>query len=458
MQKILFFITQDLYAKHYLTFDSFRDIEKKYDCSYIASEDVKVFEEKIKKKKNFLGFIKKSLLKREYSRILSDALLLSNKHKSSSFPLRVLMRFNLNFKNVMRRPLWKIPFRFFIRLFNAFKILSIRIPIALIVKNKFLLKKINEYVHTNQNLGNVIQNLKPDLVIIPSSGHDLYFFQSIVECRKQGIKTFAIIDNWDNLSTKSVMPEHPNFVGVWGEQTKKHAIEIQNFKVEQCKVVGSARYQEYFDLRNKDLKSHFNFDYILFLGTSWKWNEEEAIKTLDTFISESSILNKNYKIVYRPHPFRQGKTNEIKLKNIIYDPEILKILQNKSHQFVDLNYYPSLIKNAKFIMGGPQTMMIEAAIFNKYYLALTYDDKINYTNMRKVYNAYHHFRGTEKINTIHYCDDLKKLGQKIIEMIYLKSLDIKKVDIQRQHILFNDSSRYDQKISKIVDEILQTKH
>ena len=70
MQKILFFITQDLYAKHYLTFDSFRDIEKKYDCSYIASEDVKVFEETIKKKKNFLGFIKKSLLKRKYSRII----------------------------------------------------------------------------------------------------------------------------------------------------------------------------------------------------------------------------------------------------------------------------------------------------------------------------------------------------------------------------------------------------
>ena len=51
MQKILFFISQDLYAKHYLTYDSFKVIEKKYECSYLAGEDVKVFKEKISKKK-----------------------------------------------------------------------------------------------------------------------------------------------------------------------------------------------------------------------------------------------------------------------------------------------------------------------------------------------------------------------------------------------------------------------
>ncbi len=458
MQKILFFISQDLYAKHYLTYDSFKVIEKKYECSYLAGEDVKVFKEKISKKKNFLGYIPRNLIKNRYSRILSDALLLANKHKSSSFPLRVIMRFNLNFRNVIRKPFWKIPFRVLVRLFNLIKILSIRFPVALIVKNKFLLKKINEYVHSNQDFRKIIQNLKPDLIVMPNSGFDPYFFQSIVESKKQGIKTFALIDNWDNLSTKSVMPEHPNFVGVWGEQSKNHAIEIQNFKAEQCKVIGSARYQEYFNLRNKELKSHFDFDYILFLGTSWNWNEEEVIKTLDTFISENSKLNEKYKIVYRPHPYRQGKTSEIKLKNIIFDPQIENILQNKTHHFTDLNYYPSLIKNAKFVMGGPQTMMIEATIFNKYYLALTHDDNINYTNMKKVYNSYHHFRGTEKIDTIYYCDDLKKMGQKIVEMVSLKSQDLKKTDNQRQHILFSDSNRYDQKISNIVDEILQTKH
>ncbi len=456
MQKILFFISQDMYVKHYLTFDSFKFIEEKYDCSYLASDHVKIFKDQISKKKNFLGFLETNKKKDNFSRILTDALLLGNKRKSSSFSLRVVMRFNLNFRNVLRKPFWKIPFRILIRLFNSSKILSTRFPISLIVKNKFFLKKINNYVHTNKDISRIIQKLKPDLIIIPNSGYDKLFFQSIVESKKNNIKTFAIIDNWDNLSTKSIMAEHPNFIGVWGEQSKQHAIQIQNFKSEQCKIVGSARYQEYFDLRNKDLKSHFNFNYILFLGTSWNWNEEEVIKTLDNIISENIFLKNKYKIIYRPHPFRQGKTVPMKLKNVIYDPEILEIIEKKK-KYSNLHYYPSLIKNAKFIMGGPQTMMIEATIFNKFYLALTHDDKINYTNMKKVFQAYEHFRGIENIETIHYCDDLKKIEEKMLNIISLETLNMNKIDNQRNFILFKDEMRYDQKILNIVDEILTNK-
>jgi len=184
MQKILFFISQDMYVKHYLTFDSFKFIEEKYDCSYLASDHVKIFKDQISKKKNFLGFLETNKKKDNFSRILTDALLLGNKRKSSSFSLRVVMRFNLNFRNVLRKPFWKIPFRILIRLFNSSKILSTRFPISLIVKNKFFLKKINNYVHTNKDISRIIQKLKPDLIIIPNSGYDKLFFQSIVESKK----------------------------------------------------------------------------------------------------------------------------------------------------------------------------------------------------------------------------------------------------------------------------------
>ncbi len=454
MKKILFFISQDMYVKHYLTFDSFKLIEKKYNCSFLASKDVKIFKDLIERKKNFLGFITRNDKKDRFSRILSDALLIANSHKSSSFPLRIIMRFNLNFRNILRKPLWKTPFRILIRLFNAFRIFSTRFPVSLIIKNNFILRKLNNYIHTNKNFEKILDEINPDLVIIPTSGQDGQFFQSVVESRKKKIKTFAIIDNWDNISTKSIMPEHPNFIGVWGEQTKDHATKIQNFKNSQCKIVGSARYQDYFNLRNEELKSHFDFEYILFLGTSWNWNEEETIKIIDEFITQNHFLKTKYKIIYRPHPFRQGKTIPVNFKNVIYDPEILKIIEKKTHSHSNLHYYPSLIKNAKFVMGGPQTMMIEATIFNKFYLALTYDDKINYTNMKKVFSSYQHFRGIEKIETIHYCDDLNKLGQEILKMISLNSLDINDIDYQRNFILFKDEKRYDQKILNAVDEIL----
>lgn len=455
MKKILIVISQDLYAKHHLTFNSFKLVEDKYDCSYLASEAVKIFKGKISKKKNFLGFLKENHKNDRLSKILSDALLLANRHKSSSFPLRVVMRFNLNFRNVLRKPFWKIPFRILIRLYYSSIIFSTRAPLSLLVKNKFLLKKINDHTHSNKKFGEIIKKLKPDLIILPNSGYDKLFFQSIVESKKNNVKTLAIIDNWDNLSTKSIMAEKPNFLGVWGEQSKQHAVKIQNFKSDQCKIIGSARYQEYFELRNIKLKSHFDFDYILFLGTSWNWNEEDVIKYLDKIISENKVLKNNYKIIYRPHPFRQGKTIPLKLDNVIYDPEILKILNNQTHNQSDLNYYPSLLQNAKFVMGGPQTMMIEAVIFNKFYLALIHDDKINYTNMKKVFSAYEHFRGIENIESIHFCYDLAKLDKEILNIISLESFNLNKIDSQRNHILFNDKHKYDKTILNAIDEILE---
>ena len=171
--------------------------------------------------------------------------------------------------------------------------------------------------------------------------------------------------------------------------------------------------------------------------------------------SGSKALKNNYKIIYRPHPFRQGKTIPLKLDNVIYDPEILKILNNQTHNQSDLNYYPSLLQNAKFVMGGPQTMMIEAVIFNKFYLALIHDDKINYTNMKKVFSAYEHFRGVENIESIHFCHDLAKLDKEILNIISLESFNLNKIDRQRNYILFNDEYKYDKTILNAIDEILE---
>ena len=84
-------------------------------------------------------------------------------------------------------------------------------------------------------------------------------------------------------------------------------------------------------------------------------------------------------------------------------------------------------------------------------------NEINYTNMKKVFQAYEHFRGIENIETIHYCDDLKKIEEKMLNIISLENLNMNKIDNQRNFILFKDEMRYDQKILNIVDEILTKK-
>ena len=41
----------------------------------------------------------------------------------------------------------------------------------------------------------------------------------------------------------------------------------------------------------------------------------------------------------------------------------------------DLKYYPKLLNDCLFAMGGLTTMLIEASIFDKIYLAIGFDDK-----------------------------------------------------------------------------------
>ena len=456
MKKILIIISSDLYIRNYLTHENFKLIEENFDCNYLASDEVEIFRHTMLKKEKFHGFIKCKSKSDILQRILTDALLIAYRGRSSSFLLRIIMRFNLNFRNVLRKPLWKIPLRVLFRLYRASRIIPQRFFLSLFVKNKFIRNKLNDKINHNPILEDKIKNINPDLIIIPNSGFDKLFFQTLVAAKNNKVNLFTIIDNWDNLSTKSVLPSLPNYVGVWGEQTKKHAIEIQNFKSYQCKIIGSSRYEEYFKLRNESLKSNFDFEYILFLGTSWHWNEEEVLLYLDEMIS-STKFKKKFKIVYRPHPWRQGqKIAPIKLKNIIYDPEMLKIINKEIHNQPDLNYYPSLIKNSLFVMGGPQTMMIETVIFNKVFLALTHDDKINYTNMKKVFSSYEHFRGVENIESIKFCYEIENIKEKIEKILAQKMPPIEKIDKQRNLILFNDENTYKQKLLATVNEILNS--
>ena len=78
-------------------------------------------------------------------------------------------------------------------------------------------------------------------------------------------------------------------------------------------------------------------------------------------------------IVYRPHPFRKIQTNfkNENFKNVILDPQIENLEYRK---WPNLEYYPKIISNSLFVVGGLTSMMIESLIFWKKYIAISYFD------------------------------------------------------------------------------------
>ena len=167
----------------------------------------------------------------------------------------------------------------------------------------------------NSTLNNFVKKISPDIILVPSQAQCSMDNDLIKICNQLNIKSIFLIDNWDNLSDKSLMWNKPDLIGVWGEQSRQHAIKIQKFQEEKVINIGTPRFENYFKERNNYQKSFFDFDYILFLGTALEFDEIKILKIIDNFIIKNKSKIPKTKIIYRPHPWRMG-TDKIELNQI----------------------------------------------------------------------------------------------------------------------------------------------
>ncbi len=447
-KKLLILINSDLFVRNYIYTNSFKYLIKKFDCYFIGSKNdilnKKKFRLKISNNK-FLGFIDYSKNKiSKFEKFIYKNFLI-NKNKSNTISHIISNRNKM--KLIWQGDDFVKIFYMFLPRFFSFLIKNL---------NYIYLKifKINNFnFSVNSKLKKIYYELKPDLVIFPMQGSHLLSYEILKLSKKNN---FALIDNWDNLSSRGTHDIKPNYISVWGQQTKNHAIKYQNFKKDRIFLNGTPRFENYFALRNKKIKKNFKFKYILFLESFGNHNNEKILNKLDKLINQSTFL-KNYKIVYRPHPWQiknLSKINIEKFSNILIDPQILKnyLLDKNSTKFQpDINYYPSLIKNAALVVTGPTSMVIESTIFYKKTLLLGFSDKkcsyqdelMNYVHLEKL----------EKLNNIEVCKNLNYIEEYIYKLIK-KKINKNIVDKQRSFYLFNSKIGYSKNLKFIIDKIL----
>jgi len=292
-----------------------------------------------------------------------------------------------------------------------------------------------------------------DLIVAPSSAFDPECNDVIRQAERMGVRTLFLIDNWDNLSSKSVMLMRPDHIGVWGEQSAKHAREIQDFTPEQISLLGTPRFDRYFTDREAEVPSPFDFPYLLFLGTSLAFDEISALEHLEEVLTRNQDRFEGVKLVYRPHPWREGKDSieGRSFRHIVLDPQLAARRDAGLAFQPDLAYYPQLLANAEVVMGGLTSMLIEATIFGKDYIALTYDDGKHITNQQTVLRRSEHFRGVERIPSLCLCQtiaDLEPYLQKAWDARGTRRLI--DIDDGRRYILFDDGRRYPDRLASLV--------
>lgn len=160
-------------------------------------------------------------------------------------------------------------------------------------------------------LSHFIAQQRPDALVHPCvlEGH---FINDLIEIgRQQHIPVVAIMNSWDNPSTKRAVVGHPDWLLVWGGQTRQHALDYMHMPDERVVIFGAAQFDVF---RSKPRIDRLEFcrkhaidpgrPIVLYAGSSKQADEFAQLNHLDAAMESGRIERAS--IVYRPHPWGGG--------------------------------------------------------------------------------------------------------------------------------------------------------
>jgi len=312
----------------------------------------------------------------------------------------------------------------------------------------------------HSKLAGLIGELQPNLIVVPSLGHEIIPTDAIRASRRANLKSLLLVDNWDNLSSKSILSTLPDFMGTWGPQSSTHATEIQGMPEERVFSLGAPRFESHFSVGSKRSKMPDTREkYILYCGTSMYSREDYILNYLDQILGRNGLA---IPILYRPHPQRFREPGRA-LKN---EYGLVRIDSTSDSRFWgNLDPYRNprgdslseLLSGSLFAVGGLTSVLLEAELLNKRYVALAHQELWNYSSPRVVFNTYDHYRGIENLPHLTLCKKISKLEGIVLEHISDPNIPGSRVasNRARSHFLtgFSEDS-YRENLSQAISTIL----
>ena len=253
----------------------------------------------------------------------------------------------------------------------------------------------------------------------------------------------------------------PDYMGVWGEQSRQHAVDIHGMNPDRIDTIGTPRFEKYFSTKPKDYSRPYEFPYILFCGCSEPFDEINALKRLDREIRENREVYQSMKVVYRPHPKRQQRLCEDQFEekgfeNVILDRQAEEYYYRKvdrSYQ-PNLDYYPALLFHAAFVIAPLTTILMESLICGRQVLALVYDDGVHFTSPHNSLKYYEHFKGVDRISGLFFCDRKENLGPAVRDrMVKQPRVSRSRMLSEIRYFLYHDYLSYPERLEKLVNRV-----
>lgn len=154
----------------------------------------------------------------------------------------------------------------------------------------------------------LLDRYKPDILLHPSTFDGYFVNDFVAQGAKRKIPTILLMNSWDNPSIKRATSGLPDWVAVWGEQTRRHANYFMHIPLDRIAILGAAQFEVYRTAprlaRNQFRHEHGMLNdcqILLYAGSSKGALESLHLQWLNDAVA-AGILPK-LSILYRPHPW-----------------------------------------------------------------------------------------------------------------------------------------------------------
>ena len=467
MAKVLITITDDTYVRNYLRSSALSVLREKHDCRVIAHRGLTLAEE-VSHEPGFLGFYDLDPAMEKKHQFLFNLMMWRHRRKSQTFFYRWLR--NSNWHLIKRNGSWPTRTLSYIHWFAAALMnpRGIRIPL---LANRlifpFVGSMVKHSIRPNESLRGLIQHESFDLILFPSAAFDSVSVDLVSLGQELSVPTLCLIDNWDNLSSKTVFWKKPDHLGVWGPQAQSQAHAIHGFLPEQVHRIGTPRFDSYFEARTSTgFTAPHDFPYALYVGSAMPFDDIGTLKILEKILIESENLPPDFRLIYRPHPWQHKRNVDARFiaedfSRVILDPQFderqksgtVRGTNDPSFQ-PNLDYYPGLLLSSRCVVGPLTTMLLEASLCLKPVVALSYFDGYHANTSQRYFS---HFDGMERVPGFAFCNDKETLTTLVSQALEVDAINLAESDDQTSYFLYRDERPYPDRLEALVRDIIDTK-
>jgi hypothetical protein len=384
--------------------------------------------------------------------LLNDVLLFEYQDKSPTFSYR-------KERYVFGWYLWRFNLLTFKRLISGFKEIkkfrlfvykSLRYLLLFKISRRFVLRFLDSWLNSFETLQCSDELTNLSLAIVPSNGAENFINPFIYQLNRLRIDSLLALDNWDNMSSKTILRGKPTFITAMGCQSARHANLVQGIDQEKIWLTGLPRFESYRKFLQTEnatkIKELSRRRRIVYLGCAIPHNEVTLISKL----AEMKLFQ-DFDFIYRPHPqavprLGEGQIDLISL-GIKYDDSSGPI-NPKTGWPETTSTFVKLIRDADLVIATPTTLALEAIMLGGKVIIDGTIDGINRTSAGIAIDRYLHLRDLRNVKNLEIANDLGELIEVCERNLTIENTISEKIDIS--DLLFFNEITFSQTLTNYI--------